>query len=116
MLIYEKIRILITKRNRQHFISLGYDINDKFLDIDNRHLTKGSHSLVNVKCDKCGNILLMQYNVYMKSIKNDLYYCQKCKYTRIKNTNMLKYDDLFNMSDYDRTYSMNYDLDKQDPI
>jgi hypothetical protein len=57
MIINEKITVSVTKSNKDHYFKLGYNINNKLIEIDNKDLTKGSHTMIKVKCDKCGKIL-----------------------------------------------------------
>jgi very-short-patch-repair endonuclease len=40
-----------------------------------KYLTNGSHKKVDVKCDNCGKINNMQYNVYKRICKDGKYYC-----------------------------------------
>lgn len=71
MILTEKIEIIINSANMKHFYSLGYE-NLKpgnKLTVPIKHLNKGSHSIVKIKCDICGNEKELTYRFYLKNIK-----------------------------------------------
>ena len=45
------------------------------IDLPLNYLSKGSHKIINVKCDNCGEIKKIQYNTYIRISINDKYYC-----------------------------------------
>lgn len=95
MLKNEKFKIKIRKDFIEYYQSLNYNINDgNFVEVFAKDLHKGSSQNVNVVCDGCGDELNMKYKVYYQNIKkynDNKYHCKKCKYLRIKKTNLDKY-------------------------
>jgi hypothetical protein len=61
------------------YFKLGYngDIGDE-IDVKFNDLTKGSHSMVQVKCDSCGDIKETMYNQLVKYNQTENYICRKC--------------------------------------
>jgi len=47
------------------------------IDLPLNYLSKGSHKIINVKCDNCGEIKKIQYNVLNGISKNGDYCCNK---------------------------------------
>ena len=94
MLIDEIIKVKVSKKNITHFKNLGINCNLKdIIDINPINLNGGSHILVNVKCDICGNEKQLMFQKYIKNIKNGGIYCcsSKCAQQKVKNTSMKKF-------------------------
>ena len=92
MLKDSNIEITVKYASYEHYISLGYDIkiNDKII-IPSYHLSKGSTKKVEVICDNCGECKFIKYQDYIKSLKDNSYYCIKCNRIRYKQTCLEKY-------------------------
>ena len=94
MLISDEVEIILNSANMCYFKSLGYDNLKKGnkLMVPVEHLTKGSHSIVKVKCDICEEEKDLMYRYYAKSLRsNNFYSCPKCSNVKIIKTNMNKY-------------------------
>ncbi|MCK9446441.1 hypothetical protein M0Q50_06080 [bacterium] len=94
MLKSENVKIKIRKNIKKHYIDLGYVIDSYELVVKSEDLHMGSSAIVNVICDCCHKELLLiykHYNQVMKKYNDNLYYCECCKYNRIKKTNIEKY-------------------------
>jgi len=93
MLITAKVMVKWNGGTKKHYIGKGYiftKMNDEF-EVKVEDLTKGSHALVNVKCDcpdcENSNLKPMDWRTYLSCIHDDgKYYCNKCnmKLTRGK--------------------------------
>ena len=88
MLKNEKINIIIKNKKQLNFflnkipnIQIGNSININISD-----LSKGSHVLIDVICDNCGNEKSIQFNTYYKITNglNDKYYCNNKECVNIK--------------------------------
>lgn len=93
MLITEFVNITITSFNKKYFENLGYDISvGQVLTIPVNHLSKGSHVIVEVKCDYCGEIFQKAYKEYLGQIKNiNKNSCVKCSKKKIKDVSLFLY-------------------------
>lgn len=93
MLITKKIEMKIGSKNINHFVNLGYNVKyNDVIFIDVNELQKGSHYVVSVKCDICGeekNILYKEHLNQRK--KHNFDTCAKCKLEKFKITNLEKY-------------------------
>ena len=68
--------IKITKKNIEHYKSLGYNVKLKdIINVPAEHLSKGSNIYVEVSCDICGRISNRQYCDYIKCHTYDLDVC-----------------------------------------
>ena len=96
MLLSKKIKVDICPRNFKYFKEKGYIFNKvgDIIEIDVVHLTKGSHSLVEVSCDYCGKNLNIPYKRYIKytSVYNK-YSCSNkdCSNKKIKDVCLKKF-------------------------
>ncbi len=91
MLIDKTIKVKVSKKNIEHFKKLNIECNLKdTIEIDPINLNEGSHILVNVKCDICGNEKTLLFQKYIKNIKNGGIYCcsSKCAQEKVKNTSL----------------------------
>jgi len=95
MIITNKVNINISSRNITYYKNKGFNI--KFgdnIDISISDLNSGSPTKIDVQCDHCGNKKTMQYRLYMNNIISDnKYYCNKCKYLKMKATKLDRYGD-----------------------
>ncbi len=95
MILTKKVNVKIINHNINHYRNIGYDV--KYGDIINinvNELTKGSHIIISIKCNKCGLINKCKYQDYIKMTKDIsiYYYCQLCvKKERTEKTNLKKY-------------------------
>lgn len=90
MIIDEKILVNITRRNKNYYKKLGYDIpniiNTK-IEIYTKDLSKGSDIKVKCECDVCKNIKNVTYKKYKKSTDKYGYYsCIGCSQSKRKQT------------------------------
>ena len=96
MLIRKDVEIRLNNRNLKYYSNIlnkKLKIND-IIVIDILLVSKGSHVLVEVECDCCGNKKEMLYKTYNKYTQNgsELYFCTKCvKDKKTKYTNNEKY-------------------------
>ena len=99
MLITKEVEIIVNSVVVPYFRNLGYITGkNQKLVIPIEHLNKGSHSIVDVKCDLCGCINKIPYKVYLKLTEYDgNYYCRvnKCFLEKTKKTNMDKYNVIY---------------------
>jgi hypothetical protein len=94
-MIVEKYKeVKITKRNIKHFKSKNYDIQlGMIIKVKTEDLTPGSHLLVEVKCDVCGQKKSIMFQKYIKNINNGGFYsCStKCAQDKVKKTSLNKH-------------------------
>jgi hypothetical protein len=93
----QKIDVKITRRNISIYKKLGYkDIKiGDVITIGVDDLTKGSQVKVAVKCDYCGNIVMVKYRDYMH-YKFDKYSCKHCKQKKTSEYNLKqRQEDLY---------------------
>lgn len=107
MILDEFVEINLSSNIIKHYKDLGYKIPMKYsvskrktvcdysvkIKVRVSDLPKGSHALVNVKCDFCGIENKITYRVYYNNcIKNNTKYaCFNCGYEKQKVNNMDKY-------------------------
>lgn len=92
MLLTEKTNIKICFKNINHFNDKGYNIiNGQTIEVNVLDLPSNSRKLVKVRCDNCGIEKEIQYCDYNKIVKEDKYYCSKCKWIKTKMTVKEKY-------------------------
>jgi hypothetical protein len=93
MLIDKKYKVKPGSKTTKYYRELGYDAsigNEIMVSVE--HLTNGSHTEVDVECDRCGDVFNRKYKAYLKYRKNyDYDTCQKCKYEKVKATNVEKF-------------------------
>jgi len=81
MLLTKKALIRWNPRIKKWYVDKGYiytKMQDEF-EVKIEDLSDGSNASVEVECDNCGEILLMRWCDYNKSVRNNYkYYCQKC--------------------------------------
>jgi len=94
MILENKIKIKIYRRNIGHYNSLGYKVNlDDTIEIFVNELPKGTSIKINVKCDVCGKEKKLSYQKYLKNIKTYHFYScsQKCSVIKCEKTFYEKY-------------------------
>jgi len=96
MILSEEVKIRLNYKNKEHFKNLGYDIDNKFINVRVEHLNKGSHVIVKIKCDECEIEKEIQYFAYIKYLsrsKDSKYRCGKCNQIDRKSTNIERYGE-----------------------
>ena len=80
-------------KSSKHYLQYGYDISDKYIEVDIEHLMKGSHSKIVAKCDYCEIEKELSYKDYNKNTSiNGKFSCSvKCGSLKSKETNFEKY-------------------------
>ena len=84
-LISEEVIIKWNNKHKQWYTERGYIFTkrEELFTVKVKDLPARSSALVLVKCDGCGEIKEMKYQVYMRYVKeDDKYYCIKCKKRR----------------------------------
>lgn len=89
MLLSKKV---LTKSSKL-YLRLGYDVTEKYIEVDVDHLPKGSHSKVLAGCDYCGKEREIAYRDYNKNVSiNGKFSCSvKCGVLKSKETSLDKY-------------------------
>lgn len=83
----QSFNVKITKKNIEHYQNLGYSVQCKdTITVPPQHLTPGSHQLVNVVCDLCGEIMIKEYREYLRWHTYDIDCCPKCVFYKTKRT------------------------------
>lgn len=95
MILTKTIVIKPNSKTLKYYKNLGYEcaINSK-IEILAKQLTKGSHQIIDVKCDFCGKEKKLDYNSYWRNTKhlNEPYSCcEKCGLEKRNKTNIDKY-------------------------
>ena len=96
MLLSKSVYIKAGAKNFNYFKNLGYDVKSskELFEVNIEHLTSGSHTLVDVSCDYCGENLNVPYKRYIKYTEVcDKYSCSKieCSNQKIKDVCLVKY-------------------------
>lgn len=122
MILSKEVEVVLNSANMNHFNSLGYENLKKGnkIIIPIEHLTKGSHSIVKVKCDICGEERELVYRYYTKSLKSNGYYVcsSKCGQLKIKKTKLEKYgnENYFNSEKAKKTCLEKYGFENPSQI
>jgi hypothetical protein len=95
MILTKNIVIKPNSKTLSYYKELGYDcaIHTE-LNVSVEHLTKGSHQIIDVKCDFCGIEKKLNYNSYWRNTKHltEPYSCsEKCGLEKRNITNIEKY-------------------------
>lgn len=94
MLISDKVKTTWSSRNKNRYVELGYKFTKMGGSVDVRveHLSRGSHAIVDVKCDYCGIIKNVPYKQYIYQ-HDDLLgdSCSDCKLIKSRITMSNKY-------------------------
>jgi len=86
MILSTTVKIKVVPKTSGYYKNLGYkfNINDDIL-VDINHLTKGSHSMLDVSCDYCQALYKTKYSQYLKGkdklVKKDA--CFKCRHIKM---------------------------------
>ena len=93
MIVDELIDIKITKRNKNYYNNLGYNTNNKIIKVHSGDIQHKSEIIIHVICDYCGSVIEKTVAKYHRGHKNGCNKdaCEKCKYLKIKEVNLLKY-------------------------
>jgi hypothetical protein len=95
MILTEYVKIKVNVNNIKNLVDFGYKNlkNGLIIEIKTEHLSKGSHALIDVKCDVCGKERSIMYKEYLRNLKQHNYYsCKgKCSSEKNKITNTGKY-------------------------
>ena len=94
MLNTKIVKIKISKSIKiKYYESLGYKINGDYICVDIKDIPKGSHLLVEAKCDYCGFIKNISYKEYNRNISfNGKFSCSnKCGCIKKKELSIIKY-------------------------
>jgi hypothetical protein len=80
-------------KNVNYYKELGYDVNSDVFEVNITDLTKYSNVEVIAKCDFCGKVISVRYDLYLKNISHyDLFACSKtCAKNKTIRTVMKKY-------------------------
>lgn len=83
----------IKVKSSNYYKDLGYNIDEKYIDIKVEDLKKGSHLKIEACCDYCGTIKNISYKDYNKNISTfNKFSCSiKCGTLKAKETNLIKY-------------------------
>ena len=89
MLLSKTVKV----KSSKYYKDLGYDIDERYIEIDIKDLPKGSNSIIESSCDYCDNIKEISYKNYNKNISiNGKFSCSiKCGCLKSKETNLEKY-------------------------
>ena len=84
---------IVKAKSSKYYKDLGYNIDEKYININIEDLPKGSNSIVEASCDYCGNIKELSYKNYNKNISiNGKFSCSiKCGCLKAKETNLEKW-------------------------
>jgi len=103
MILTKKVETKITNGNNKHYTKLGYKVKNKdILLINVDELPKGSHALIDVKCDVCYKESKKPYRQYLNSFEKYGYYTCSAGCAKAKNklTCLKKYGvDSFSKTD-----------------
>jgi hypothetical protein len=95
MILTKSIIIEIQPRNMGYYKKIGHDdigVGDE-IEIEIENINKGSHSIINCKCDNCGKEKKIEYRVYLGYNPKNFgdYLCRKCSQFKLEDTNLKKY-------------------------
>ena len=80
MILNEHCKVKLNASNVKKYNNIGYigKVGDE-ININIKDLTRGSHSLISVRCDLCGIENEIKYNQLIRSNNLENYVCKKCK-------------------------------------
>ena len=85
----QKVKIKISKRNKNWYANKGYDISNSEILVDIKDLTKGAKTYVEVRCDYCKKKFTRLWGDYYK-VMNEKDACIKCKLKKQVKTHLYK--------------------------
>ena len=96
LIVPQTVEIRISSSNYKHYKEKGYEFNKvgDIIEVNVLDLSKGSHKMVKIICDVCGNEAEICYKYFIKSRKKGvLVSCgsNSCKYKKYENAFMKKY-------------------------
>ena len=74
LLITKVAKVNWNGANKKRYVELGYEFtcNGDTFSVDVAHLSKGSHSLVEIECDYCGKVIERKYKDYIGRSKTNV--------------------------------------------
>lgn len=119
LILDQKVKVILNSKIRRHYLDLGYigGLNEE-IEVNPKDLTSGSHVVVGVICDICGERCDRPYKAYLRyhdDKHGDI--CQKCQKIVTRKTWMEKYgvDHPWKLEEYKNkkiaTYLKNYGVD-----
>jgi len=93
MIKEDKIEICVVARSINKYKSLGYVCNiGDIIFVDIKDIPQQSHSRITAICDCCKTEKVISLYAYWKNYnKQNKYTCNKCKQSKIENTNLQRY-------------------------
>ena len=95
MILTKIVQVRPNSKTLHYYKKLGYDCKMySVLEIPIKHLTGGSHQILDVKCDVCGKERKLVYNTYWRNTKEltEIYACcEKCGIVKRDKTNLELY-------------------------
>lgn len=88
MIINEKVSVTVTSKTISYYENLGYDIPKKenghydiykTFEVNSIDLQHGSSQQITAICDNCEENVKIHASSYFLSLKDNKYYCRKCK-------------------------------------
>ena len=89
MILIEKVKV----KSSKYYESIGYNIDERYIEINIKDLPKGSHVKITAKCHYCSKEKEISYKEYNKNISNsNKFSCGvKCGSLKSKENNLIKY-------------------------
>lgn len=106
MILTTEIKIKTTNKNITYYKTIYSNIKSgDIIKVLPEQLLIGSHEKIQVNCDICGKIKLIEYRTYynLTNKLKDKYYCNDCKWVKTKETNLEKYG-------FDNTFKLKTDF------
>lgn len=94
MIKEKEVYVKIGSWNNSHYKKLGYENvnNGNLVKVKIEDLTVGSHTLITAICDICGSEKQLEFKAYIRNKnRNNIYNCEKCQYTLMRNNLNIKY-------------------------
>lgn len=96
MILTKYVYIKGHPRNIKHFKTKGYNIKvGEEIKINTKDLTNGSPTIIKCSCDNCKSVKDMEFREYLRCTNklNDSYYCNDCKWIKVKKTCIDRYGE-----------------------
>ena len=93
MLITKEVKIKVNNKTKNHYLKLGYILDNGFFNIKTDDLTTTSRVKVKSQCDYCNSIKELPFYLYRKNISyNNKFACSsKCGSEKRKEISVVKY-------------------------
>jgi very-short-patch-repair endonuclease len=87
------VEVKMSGRTINHYRKLGYKVNNvgETISVPVEHLTSGSHVIVKIQCDICGEIFEREYKDYLYYRAYGMDFCKKCSVEKSKLTCFERY-------------------------